>query len=180
VTPTSAEIADPAGRLTPAPEPAEMRAVADLKIAEDDPHRDDVRALLAHHLDFARSCSPPEFVFALDLDGLSQPAVTFCSARRDGELVGVGALKELDAHHGELKSMHTSAAARRQGVGDSLLSHLVDLARRRGYRRVSLETGAQHEFGPARALYTGAGFAVCGPFGDYPDSSHSVFMTLRL
>jgi putative acetyltransferase len=154
--------------------------VADLDIAEDDPHRDDVSALLHRHLDFARSCTPAEFVFALDLDGLADPTVTFCSARRSGELLGVGALKQLDPAHGEVKSMHTAAASRRQGVGAALLAHLVELARQRGYRRVSLETGAQEEFAPARALYSRAGFSVCGPFGDYPNSGYSVFMTLAL
>jgi putative acetyltransferase len=159
---------------------AGIQVVAALDIGGDDPRRDDVSALLHRHLEFARSCTPPEFVFALDLDGLADPSVTFCSARRDGELLGVGALKELDADHGELKSMHTSTPARRQGVGDALVAHLVGLARQRGYRRVSLETGAQEEFGPARAMYGRAGFSVCGPFGDYPDSTHSVFMTLLL
>jgi putative acetyltransferase len=154
--------------------------VADLEIAEDDPRRDDVTALLERHLEFARSCTPAEFVFALDLDGLADPAVTFCSARLAGELLGIGALKELDPHHGELKSMHTSAAARRQGVGSALIAELLALARRRGYRRVSLETGAQDEFEPSRAVYARAGFTVCGPFGDYPDSTYSVFMTREL
>jgi putative acetyltransferase len=154
--------------------------VADLDIAEDDPRRDDVSVLLHRHLDFARSCTPAEFVFALDIDGLADPGVTFCSARRDGELLGIGALKQLDSRHGEVKSMHTAAGERHQGVGTALLVHLVELARERGYRRVSLETGAQEEFAPARALYRHAGFSVCGPFGDYPDSGYSVFMTLAL
>jgi putative acetyltransferase len=166
--------------LTPGAGAAGIRAVTPFDIADDDPRRDDVAALLTRHLEFARSCTPPEFVFALDLDELADPSVTFCSARRDGELLGVGALKEIDARHGELKSMHTAVAARRQGVGDALVAHLLGLARQRGYRRVSLETGAQDEFRPARALYERAGFVVCGPFADYPDSTHSVFMTAEL
>jgi putative acetyltransferase len=149
-----------------------------LVIAPDDPRAGDVIALLERHLEFARSCTPPEFVFALDVDGLVQPDVTFCSARRDGLLLAVGALKELDPSHGELKSMHTSAEARRRGVGAAMVEHLVGLAQRRGYARVSLETGAQAEFEPARNLYVRAGFTVCGPFANYPDSTNSVFMTL--
>ena len=147
-------------------------------IGTDDPRAADVRALLERHLEFARSCTPAEFVFALDVDALTDPAVTFCSARRDGELLAVGALKELDAAHGELKSMHTEAAARGRGIGAAMVAHLVDLARARGYARVSLETGAQAEFGPARALYRSCGFETCGPFAGYPDTPHSVFMTL--
>ena len=154
--------------------------VGGLVITTDDPRADDVRALLACHLEFARSCTPPEFVFALDVEGLVQPAMTVCSARCDGLLVAVGALKELDPRHGELKSMHTSATARGRGVGAAMIEHLVGLARRRGYERLSLETGSQVEFEPARALYGRAGFTVCGPFENYPDSAHSIFMTLTL
>ena len=157
-----------------------MPRMTDLVIADDDPRAPDVTALLHRHLEFAHETTPPEFVFALDVDGLVHPAVTFCSARRDGQLLGVGALKELDATHGELKSMHTAVAARGQGIGAAVVEHLVDLARRRGYARLSLETGSQDAFAPARALYERTGFVVCGPFGDYPDSSNSVFMTRRL
>jgi putative acetyltransferase len=154
--------------------------MTDLVIADDDPRAPDVTALLHRHLEFAHETTPPEFVFALDVDGLVHPTVTFCSARRDGVLLGVGALKELDPSHGELKSMHTAATSRGQGIGAAVVAHLVDLARRRGYARISLETGSQDAFAPARALYAGAGFVVCGPFGDYPDSTTSVFMTRQL
>jgi putative acetyltransferase len=151
-----------------------------LEIGLDDPRRADVTALLERHLEFARSCTPPEFVFALDLDALTDPAITFCSARRSGELLAVGALKALDRTHGELKSMHTAAAARGQGVGAAMVRHLVDVARARGWTRVSLETGTQAEFAPARGLYARCGFTECGPFADYADTGHSVFMTLAL
>jgi len=154
--------------------------VSDVVIAPDDPRAPDVTALLVRHLELMRATTPAEFVFALDVTGLVDPAITFCSARRDGVVVAVGALKELDATHGELKSMHTAAEARGQGVGAALLGHLVGLARDRGYRRLSLETGSQAAFAPARALYAASGFAPCGPFGGYPDSPNSVFMTLAL
>ena len=154
--------------------------MVELVIAADDPRSADVTALLGQHLEFARSCTPADYVFALDIDGLAQPTVTVCTARRDGVLLGIGALKELDASHGELKSMHTAAAARRQGIGAAMVEHLLGVARQRGYDRVSLETGSQAEFAPARALYERAGFSTCGPFGDYPDSVHSIFMTLAI
>jgi putative acetyltransferase len=149
-------------------------------IAPDDPRAEDVRALLARHLAFARAASPPEAVFALDVDGLAGPAVTFCSFRAGGQLLGVGALKELDPEHAELKSMHTAAQARGQGVGGAIVAHLLALARERGYRRVSLETGSMAEFAPARALYARAGFEPCGPFGGYPVSPYSTFMSIAL
>jgi putative acetyltransferase len=146
-------------------------------IAVDDPERDDVRALLEQHLAFARSVTPPEHVYALDLDGLLDPSVTFFSVRAGGELLGVGALKQLDPDHAELKSMHTATAARRRGVGRAMVEHLLGVAAERGVRRVSLETGTMEAFAPARSLYADAGFAPCGPFGDYDESPTSAFMT---
>jgi putative acetyltransferase len=150
------------------------------EISVDDPRRPDVRALLERHLALMLSVSPPEHSFALDVDALLDPAITFCSLRADGELLGVGAIKQLDAGHAEIKSMHTSQAARGHGVGRAMLNHLLDLARSRGYRRVSLETGTMAEFGPARALYSSAGFEACGPFADYQPSEDNCFMTLAL
>jgi putative acetyltransferase len=146
----------------------------------DDPRRDDVRALLERHLTFALSTTPPEHSFALDVDRLLDPAITFFSLRADGEVLGVGAIKQLDPEHGEIKSMHTAQAARGQGVGRAMLNHLLDVARSRGYRRVSLETGTMTEFTPARALYESAGFIACGPFADYQPSEDNCFMTLPL
>jgi putative acetyltransferase len=149
-------------------------------IATEDPRSADVVALLERHLAHMASLSPPENVFALDLGGLLDPAVTFCTYRRDGHLLAVGALKELGHGHGELKSMHTAAAARGAGVGRAMLMHLIGLARARGYRRLSLETGSMAGFEPARALYASAGFTPCGPFAAYPDTPYSTFMTLAL
>jgi putative acetyltransferase len=114
----------------------------DAEIAADDPRRDDVRRLIERHLAFCNEHSPPEDVHALDLDGLVAPEVTFFSLRSGGQVLAVGALKQIDATHAELKAMHTAAESRRQGVGRRMLGHLVETARGRGYRRVSLETGS--------------------------------------
>jgi putative acetyltransferase len=154
--------------------------VEPLVIDVDDPRADDVRALLDRHLAFAHQHTPAEHVHALDLDGLLDPAITFFGGRRDGQLLAVGALKELDETHGELKSMHTLEEARGQGIGRAVLDRLVDIARERGYERVSLETGTMDAFAPARAFYASAGFTPTGRFGDYPDSTTSAFMTLLL
>ena len=139
-----------------------------------------MRALLERHVAFALSTTPPEHSFALDVDGLLDPAITFFSFRADGELLGVGAIKQLDPEHAEIKSMHTAAAARERGIGRAVLNHLLGIARSRGYRRVSLETGTMAEFAPARALYESAGFVACGPFADYRPSEDNHFMTLVL
>ncbi len=150
------------------------------EISVDDPRAGDVRALLESHLAFANVHTPAEHVHALDIDGLLDPAVTFFSFRRNGELLGVGALKQLDRHHAELKSMHTAQAARGGGIGRAMLEHLIGVARDRGCRRVSLETGTMDAFAPARSLYANAGFTSCGPFGDYLPSPSNTFMTLSL
>lgn len=150
------------------------------KISIDDPRAPDVRGLLERHLAAVNSLSPPEDVHALDVDGLLDPAVTFFSFRADGELLGVGALKQLDAHHAELKSMHTAQEARGRGVARALLEHMLAVARERGYTRLSLETGSMEGFAPARTLYATAGFTSCGPFADYRPSPYSTFMTLSM
>ena len=149
-------------------------------IAPDDPRAADVVALLTAHLELMNRLSPPEAVHALDVDALVDPAITFVGYRVDGELLAVGALKDLGEGHGELKSMHTAASARGRGIGGALVRHLLDLARQRGLTRVSLETGSQDEFAPARGLYVRHGFSPCGPFGDYPASPWSAFLTLDL
>jgi putative acetyltransferase len=121
--------------------------VVDGVIATDDPRADDVRELLGRHLAYARATTLPHEVYALDVDALADPSVTFFSFRAGGELLGVAALKQLSADHAEIKSMHTAEAARGQGIGRRLVEHLLAVARERGYDRVSLETGA----GPAFA-----------------------------
>jgi putative acetyltransferase len=151
--------------------------VGDFAIAIDDPRRDDVRALLERHLAFAKAVTPPEDVHALELDGLLDASVTFFSLRDEGRLLGVGAIKQLDPGHAELKSMHTVAEARRRGVGRAIVEHLLGVAAERGVSRVSLETGAMDAFAPARSLYASMGFEPCGPFGDYAVSPNSSFMT---
>lgn len=151
-----------------------------MDIEIDDPTRPDVTELLGEHLADMYATSPPESVHALDVDALTAPGVTFWTARRGGRLLGCAALKELDPDHGELKSMRTTAAARGTGVGRALLAHLVAEGRARGYSRLSLETGTQEYFAPARSLYASQGFTGCGPFADYAEDPHSAYFTLVL
>jgi putative acetyltransferase len=154
--------------------------MADGQIAVDDPRKPDVRALLERHLEFALAQTPREHAFALDLDGLLDPAITFFSFRVHGILLGIGAIKCLTPDHAEIKSMHTGKAARGRGVGRAMLTHLLEVARTRGFRRVSLETGTTAAFAPARGLYRSAGFVSCGPFASYQPSEDNLFMTLEL
>jgi putative acetyltransferase len=142
-------------------------------IAPDDPRADDVRALLAVHLAWSHTTTPPEDVHALDVDGLCDPAVAFFSYRVGGELLGIGALKRLDDAHAEVKSMHTVAAARGRGIGRAMVEHLLATARAQGCTRVSLETGSMEAFAPARALYEAVGFAPTAPTAPSSRSSCS-------
>lgn len=149
-------------------------------IAREDPRTDDVTALLERHLTFTNGESPPEHVHALDVTGLLDPSVSFYTLRDDGVLLGVGAIKELEPGHGEIKSMHTAEKARGRGVGSAMLDHLLETARLRGYQRVSLETGTMEGFAAARALYASRGFENCPPFGSYWENDYSMCMTLHL
>ncbi len=140
----------------------------------------EVVELLQEHLDEMAQHSPPESSHALDIGGLRAPDVTFWSAWEESTLVGCGALKELDATHGEIKSMRTALSHRRRGVAAFLLEYIMDEARRRGYQRLSLETGSMEAFAPARAFYERFGFEYCAPFSDYVTDPNSVFMTRSL
>jgi len=149
-------------------------------IGTDDPLRPDVVALLEGHLADMRATSPPESVHALDPTALVGPGLSFWTLREDGVLLGCAALKDLDPGHAEIKSMRTAPAARRRGVASRLLDHVLATARDRGYTRLSLETGTQDFFAPARALYLSRGFVECGPFASYVLDPHSAFFSRAL
>ena len=149
-------------------------------VAIENPAADDVRRLVERHLQFGRSQTPAEDAHALEVDGLLDPAITLFGMRCGGELLAVGALKRLDDHHAELKTMHTVERARGRGIGRAMLDHLLAVARERGFTRVSLETGSMDAFAPARALYASAGFSPCPPFADYRTSPNNTYMTRTL
>jgi putative acetyltransferase len=150
------------------------------EIKLDDLSSPAIAELLSEHLRDMHEQSPPGSVHALDLDGLRKPDITFWSVWSGEELVGCGALKELDPEHGEIKSMRTAAKFRGQGAGKFILQHIIDEARSRGYKRLSLETGSMAFFEPARRLYELYGFRYCGPFADYTLDPNSEFMTMEL
>ncbi len=160
-----------------------------MKIQPEELTATDIHDLLREHLTDMHKHSPPGSVYALDLEKLRVPSITFYtvrdytvreSGRENGDLLGCGALKELNARTGEIKSMRTASAHLRKGVAAKLLAHILDEAKRRGYERVSLETGSTEPFQPAIRLYERFGFTPCGPFGDYEDTDFNLFMTIEL
>ena len=155
-----------------------------MQIREDDLTGKKIADFLREHLENINEITPPQSVHALDLEALRSPNFTFWSAWEGSELLGCGALKELDSSSGEVKSMRTAKAHRRRGVASKILEHIIKEAERRAYDCLNLETGAFPEFAPARALYIrygfGFGFKYRGPFAEYIDDPNSVFMTKKL
>lgn len=148
-----------------------------VQIRLDDPRSRQPASLLREHLEDMALHSPPESIHALDSEALCSPEVTFWTAWKERDLLGCGALFELDSLHGEIKSMRTARGHLRKGVASSMLQHIIAEAERRSYTRLSLETGSMEAFAPAHALYTGFGFTFCEPFGSYVLDPNSVFMT---
>jgi putative acetyltransferase len=154
--------------------------MGDLDIREDDPSGAAIGALVALHLAGMHAHSPPDKVHALPVAALRASDVTFYAAWAGDTLAGMGAIRHLASDHGELKSMRVAPQFLRQGVGEAILRHLLGVARARGYRRVSLETGRGAAFEPAIALYRKHGFVACAAFADYVADGFSQCMTLAL
>jgi putative acetyltransferase len=138
---------------------------------------DELAQILQAHWLFCTSSTPIEHVYALDASKLFSPDITVFGARINGELVGVGAIRKLDAHHAEIKSMHTLSKSRGSGVGRAMVAHIEDFARSSGIERMSLETGTNEAFKPARELYKYLGYNSCDAFGDYVLNEDNMCMT---
>jgi putative acetyltransferase len=151
-----------------------------VKIVVDDLSGPEIAAFLDEHVQQMRDITPLESKHALDLDGLRQPDITFWSVWDSDALVGCGAIKRLDADHAELKSMRTAPSRQRGGIASLLLEHILHETRQLGFARMSLETGSDDFFRPARRLYERFGFDYCEPFADYRLDPHSVYMTREL
>ncbi len=148
-----------------------------MDIRVDDLSSPEIIRLLHEHLRSVALHSPPESVHALGLEALRDPDITFWSVWQHSELMGCGAIKELDSRHGEIKSMRTASSHLQKGVAARLMRHILEEAERRSYERLSLETGSMDAFAPARSLYARFGFKPCGPFANYVEDPYSVFMT---
>ncbi len=131
--------------------------------------------MLEHHEDMLNH-SPVKSVHALDLSALEKPSITIWSLWIKQELVGIGALKELDKDNGEIKSMRTPSKHLKKGVADKLLTHIIKGSQVRSYKKLSLETGTATAFLPAQKLYNKFGFQECKPFSNYHDDPFNLFM----
>jgi putative acetyltransferase len=151
-----------------------------MKIVIDDLSGPEIAGFLEDHLEHMRALTPLESKHALDLQELRKPEVTFWSVYDDDVLVGCGAIKRLDAEHAEVKSMRTEPTRKRSGVASLLLEHILASAKQMGYSRLSLETGANEPFVPARKLYEKFGFEYTEPFADYTVDPYSAYMTREL
>ena len=147
---------------------------------EDNLQGPQIADLLRENRRSAHEHSPAESAHVLNLDELRSPNITFWTVWQGPELLGCGALKELDSKHGEIKSIRTEDAHRGKGVASSMLKHIIKEAERRSYNRLSLETGSMDAFAPARALYERFGFEYREPFADYKEDPYSTFMSLIL
>jgi putative acetyltransferase len=146
----------------------------------DDLRGSEIAALLEEHLQNMYLITPPESVHALDIEALRKPEITFWSAWEDSVLYGCGALKQINPVHGEVKSMRTVSLYRRKVVASALLTHIIDVSKQRGYKKLNLETGSMKEFNPARTIYEKFGFSYCDPFEGYSEDPNSVFMVKYL
>ena len=151
-----------------------------MKIIEDDLAGPEIAALLRYHLEQMHLNSPPGSVFAFDIDRLRASDVTFWTAWKNDTLLGCGAMKQIDGESGEIKSMRTAPDHLRKGVAATLLGHIIGVARERGYRGLSLETGSGPAFDPALTLYRRRGFVDGAPFGDYERTAFNQFLHLDL
>ena len=148
-----------------------------MELKVDDLSGPEIASFLEEHIRDMRAVSPPESTHALDLAGLRKPEITFWTMVHEGTIAGCGALKQLDPERGEIKSMRTARGWRRRGVAAQILEHIIQEAKRRRYRALSLETGAMAFFEPAHALYRRFGFVPCGPFSNYKEDPNSLFFT---
>ena len=149
----------------------------EILVAIEESLTDELAQVLQAHWLFCTSSTPIEHVYALDASKLFTPDITVFGARIDGELVGVGAIRRLDEHHAELKSMHTLAESRGHGIGKAMVAHIEEFAKSNGVDRMSLETGTNEAFKPARELYKSLGYESCDAFGDYVLSEDNMCMT---
>tara|TARA_E500000331_G_scaffold107164_1_gene103998 strand:- start:236 stop:691 length:456 start_codon:yes stop_codon:yes gene_type:complete len=151
-----------------------------MKSIEGNFDNSEVNDLLKKHFIELRSVSPAGSTHVLDIDGLKDPSIKFWSLWEDNKLIGCGALKFLEKEHGEFKSIRVADEFRKKGIGERIINHLIEEAKKLKISKLSIETGAGEFFLPARNLFSKFGFKTCPPFAHYKDDPNSCYYTLNL
>ena len=140
----------------------------------------EVNELLNKHFIELRSVSPAGSTHVLDIDGLKDPSIKFWSLWENNKLIGCGALKFLEKDHGEFKSIRVADEFRKKGIGERIINHLIEEAKKLEISKLSIETGAGEFFAPARKLFNKFGFKKSEPFAHYKVDPNSCYFTLDL
>ena len=151
-----------------------------MKSIEGNFDNSEVNDLLKKHFIELRSVSPVGSTHVLDIDGLKDPSIKFWSLWENNKLIGCGALKFLEKNHGEFKSIRVADEFRKKGIGERIIEHLIEEAKKLEISKLSIETGAGEFFLPARNLFSKFGFKLCPPFAHYKEDPHSCYYTLNL
>ncbi len=151
-----------------------------MKSIEGNFDNSEVNNLLKKHFIELRSVSPAGSTHVLDIDGLKDPSIKFWSLWESNKLVGCGALKFLEKNHGEFKSIRVADEFKKKGIGERIINHLIEEAKKLKISKLSIETGAGDFFLPARNLFSKFGFKSCPPFAHYKDDPNSCYYTLDL
>ena len=140
----------------------------------------EVNDLLKKHFIELRSVSPAGSTHVLDIDGLKDPSIKFWSLWENNKLIGCGALKFLEKGHGEFKSIRVADEFRKKGIGERIINHLIEEAKKLEISKLSIETGAGEFFAPARKLFKKFGFKKCKPFAHYKEDPNSCYYNLNI
>jgi len=151
-----------------------------MKSIEGNFENPDVNELLNKHFIELRSVSPKGSAHVLDIDGLKDQSIKFWSLWDNNQLIGCGALKFLEKNHGEFKSIRVADKFRKLGIGEKIIEHLIEEAKKLEVSKLSIETGAGDFFIPARKLFSKFGFKKCIPFAHYKEDPNSCYYTLDL
>ena len=151
-----------------------------MKSIEGNFDNSEVNDLLKKHFAELKSVSPTGSTHVLDIDGLKDPSIKFWSLWENNKLIGCGALKFLEKNHGEFKSIRVADEFKKKGVGERIINHLIEEAKKLKISKLSIETGAGEFFLPARNLFSKFGFKTCPPFAHYKDDPNSCYYTLNL
>ena len=151
-----------------------------MKSIEGNFQNSEVNELLNKHFIELRSVSPKGSTHVLDIEGLKDKSIKFWSLWDNNKLIGCGALKFLEKNHGEFKSIRVADKFRRSGIGEKIIEHLIEEAKKLEISKLSIETGAGDFFIPARKLFSKFGFKKCIPFAHYKEDPNSCYFTLNL